>query len=430
MSVGGAVGDFLATKFVALNARARRLTSLTPRQVGLRPQDVPYSPSPAHFAAANRRLAKIDRAILARIAALSQQWPPASPGQGLTGMAMLEREVDRARRTFGMLFEVFSQRGSEFAPALAAHDVIAADCYAAVRAALPQVFNRPLLKPVTYMEHGYSPATQRRGVSLARLLGDTNPFPLIRIPWDRDNPWQSVFLHEVAHNLQADMGLWQENQTALGNRLSGMRFDPLVVSIYRRWHKEIFADLAALLLGGTASAFGMMEFLAHPEARALTYRPGGAHPTGYVRVLILVEMMQRMGFPAEALRARTIWRGLYDPSHGHRMPAALVAASARVVPAVVDEMAYQPRRALGQHALADAIPFTRADEAAIRRAGLRVAHGSVPQGIAPRHLVSAGRIALESGGDPARISASVIAHLAAIHAAGRHRALLSAAQAA
>lgn len=430
MPAGRAVEDFLATKFIALNARARRPTSFTPRQVGLRPQDVPYSPSPAHFAAANRRLASIDRAILARVGAISKHWPLASPGQNMTRMAMLEREVDRARRTFGLLFEVFSQRGSEFAPALAAHDTIAVDCYAAVRAALPEAFNQPLLKPVTYMEHGYSPATHRRGVALARLLGDTNPFPLIRIPWDRDNPWQSVFLHEVAHNLQADMGLWQENQTALGNRLRSMGFDPLVVAIYRRWHKEIFADLAALLLGGTAAAFGMMEFLAHPGGRALTYRPGGAHPTGYLRVLILVEMMRRMGFPAEAARARAVWRGLYDPSRGHRIPAAMLAASARVVPAVVDEIAFQPRRGLGQHALADAIPFTRADEAAIRRAGVRIASGSAPAGLAPRHLVSAGRVALESGGDPARISAQVIAHLAAIHAAGRHRALLPAAQAA
>ena len=193
-------------------------------------------------------------------------------------MAMLDRQVDRVRRTFGMFFEVLSQRGSSFAPALAAHDMIAADCYAIVRATLPEVFRGPLIKPLTYMEHGYSPATQRRGVALARLLGDTNPFPLIRIPWDRDNPWQSVFLHEVAHNLQADMGVWQENETAVASRLARMRFDPLVVTVFRRWHKEIFADLAALLLGGTASAWGMMEFLSHPGARSMTYRPGGAHP--------------------------------------------------------------------------------------------------------------------------------------------------------
>ncbi|TGT34718.1 hypothetical protein EN810_37420, partial [Mesorhizobium sp. M8A.F.Ca.ET.167.01.1.1] len=50
-------------------------------------------------------------------------------------------------------------------------------------------------------------AACRAGRECGAGRGDSNPFPVIRVPWDRDNPWQSVFLHEVAHNLQADMGL-------------------------------------------------------------------------------------------------------------------------------------------------------------------------------------------------------------------------------
>lgn len=402
---------FLDTKLRALTARARRLTRLTPRRIGLRPEDLPYAPSRSHFHAANKRLATIGNAINRQIHRIEQGWPPATSQEALTQMAMLDRSVDRLRRTFGMFFEVMSQRGSGFAPALAAHDAIALDCYSVVRTALPGVFSGPLLKPLTYLEHGYSPATQRRGVSLARLLGDRNPFPVIRIPWDRDNSWQPVFLHEVAHNLQADMGLWQENAEAVGNRLARMRFDPLVVTIYRRWHKEIFADLAALLLGGTASVWGMMEFLAHPGARALTYRPGGAHPTGWVRVLMLTEMLRRMGFAEEARRAEQVWRQLYNPARGHRLPPILLAATSRAVPAMIDEIAYQPRRALGQHALADAIPFTRADEARIRSGGIAIAAGRVPD-LPPRFFVSASRFALESGADPQAISTLVFGHLA------------------
>src|SRR5262245_57697319 len=178
------------------------------------------------------------------------------------------------------------------------------------------------------MEHGYSPATNRRGVALRRLLGETNPFPIIRIPWDRDNPWQAVFLHEVAHNIQADLGLWQENQDAVRNRILRASGDPMVTSTYRRWHKEIFADLAAALLGGPASVWGMMEFLSHPAPRTNTFRPGGAHPTGYLRVLILAEMLRRMGFEAEAARVSQVWKGLYDPQkRGHRIPARLLDTS-------------------------------------------------------------------------------------------------------
>lgn len=414
MRAGSSTRRFLDTKLKALKARARRLTRLTPRRIGLRPQDLPFAPPRSHFHAANARLARIAGAIEREILKIERGWPPATPDVALTQMALLDRKVDRLRRTFGMFFEVMSQRGSEFAPALAAHDAIALDCYAAVRAALPGVFSGPLLKPLTYMEHGYSPATQRRGVSLARLLGDSNPFPVIRVPWDRDNPWQSVFLHEVSHNLQADMGVWEENARAVASRLATMRFDPLVVTIFRRWHKEIFADLAALLLGGTATLWGMMEFLSHPGARALTYRPGGAHPTGWVRVLILTEMLRRMGFGEEARRAEKVWRRLYDPARGHRLPPVLLASVPRVVPAVVDEIAYQPRRGLGQHALADAIPFRRSDEAAIRRGGIALAAGRIPE-LPPRFLVSASRFALENGADPNGLSRLVVDHLAKRH---------------
>jgi hypothetical protein len=411
MRAGSSTRRFLDTKLLALKARARRLNRLTPRRIGLRPEDLPYAPPRSHFHAANARLARIAGSIERHILQIERGWPPANSNVALTQMAMLDRRVDRLRRTFGMFFEMMSQRGSAFAPALAAHDSIALDCYAAVRAALPGAFSGPLLKPLTYMEHGYSPATQRRGVSLTRLLGDSNPFPVIRVPWDRDNPWQPVFLHEVAHNLQADMGLWQENAGAVANRLAQMRFDPLVVTIFRRWHKEIFADLAALLLGGTATAWGMMEFLSHPGARALTYRPGGAHPTGWVRTLILTAMMRRMGFEAEAAKAEKVWRGLYDPARGHRLPPVLLAAVPRVAPAIVDEIAYQPRRAIGQHALADAIPFSGADEARIRRGGIALAAGRLPD-LPPRYLVSASRFALENGADPDGLSKLVVDHLA------------------
>ena len=406
---------FLDVKLVALKARSSRLIRLTPRRVGLRPADLPYAPSQSHFDAANARLAQIERLIRGRTAQIATEWPARNPDRALTLMALLDRQTDRLRRTFGMFFEVLSQRGSDFAPALAAHDVVAADCYAVIRRALPGVFTGPLLKPLTYMEHGYSPATQRRGVALARLLGDSNPFPVIRIPWDRDNPWQSVFLHEVSHNLQADMGLWQENAIAVRNRLTTAGFDPLVATILTRWHKEIFADLCALLLGGTASAWGMMEFLSHPGAKALTYRPGGSHPTGWIRVQLLSEMLRRMGFAEEGRKLANVWRRLCDPRGGHRMPPVLYAAVPRLVPAVVDEIAFQPRRALGQHALADAIPFSREDEARVRRAGIAIANGAIPAQLEPRLFISASRFALESGTAPEAVSRRIITHLASLY---------------
>ncbi len=406
------VSRFLRAKINGLSARLTRLARIDNAFVGLRPQDMPYAPSARHFDAANGRLARVEQRIRARFAQLRQGWEDRPVQRVLIDVALVERELDRARRLFGMFYEVLAQRGTAFGPSLAAHDAIAEDCYLAVREAAPHIFEGALLKPVCYMEHGYSPATMRRGVSLSRLLGDANPFPLIRIPWDRDQPWQSVFLHEVAHNLQSDLGIWQENRQAVLRRVMGSARDPFLATVYGRWHKEIFADLAAILLGGPAAAWGMADFLAHPQPRTLTYRPGGAHPTAYLRVYLLAEMLRRIGFTDHAARLLRVWQALYQPSQGvNRIPPALMTSAPRVIPEIVDEIAFQTRRNLAHRALADIIPFTRQDEEAIRDGARRLATGG-HTALAPRHLVSAAHYALEAGRiAPQRLATHVIQQL-------------------
>jgi hypothetical protein len=406
-----AVSRFLTAKSRALADRARQLVTLTPQEVGLRSIDVPYAPRPEHFAAANRRLHMINRDVKARLAELATRGPHSSNEDWLLTMEMVERELDRARRAFGMFFEVFAQRGTAFARSLAAHDAIARDCYAIVSSSAPKIFPGPLVLPLTYLEHGYSPATMRRGVTLSRLLGESNPFPLIRIPYDRDRPWQAVFLHEVAHNLQADLGLWVQNRSALIQRLAEIPIAPLGISIFGRWHKEIFADIAALLLGGPAVAWGLAVFLAHPTDRVMTYRPGGPHPTGYLRVSILAEMLRRMRFADDARRLAAVWTRLYQPRRGHRMPELLLREAPRAIPALVDEIAFQPRRALGERALASVIPFRREDEAAIRRGAMAFKQGRAPD-LPPRFVVSAACYALEAGANPRDLHGLVLSRLA------------------
>src|ERR1700733_2334903 len=168
---------FLRVRILDLAGRLRRLARMSHASVGIRPQDLPFAPSSAHFQAANQRLATIDGQVQRRFQQLLGAWSNAPIDRVLIDIALVERELDRARRTFGLFFEVFAQRGTTFAPALAAHDAIAEDCYTAIRDAAPRIFPGPLLKPLCYMEHGYSPATMRRGITLSRLLGETNPFP-------------------------------------------------------------------------------------------------------------------------------------------------------------------------------------------------------------------------------------------------------------
>lgn len=393
--------QFLHAKLIGLGARLRRLERIDRAFVGLRPQDMAYAPSSAHFKAANGRLESAEHQVQARYQALTQRWQH-SLGEDshslLVDMALVEREMDRVRRLFGMFYEVFAQRGTSFGPALAAHDTIAQDCYTAIREGAPGLLKGPLLKPVSYMEHGYSPATMRRGVSLSRLLGEANPFPLIRIPWDRDQPWQAVFLHEVAHNLQADLGIWQENERAVMRRALQFSGTPVLTTIWRRWHKEIFADLAAILLGGPAAAWGMSEFLAHPAPRTMTFRPGSAHPTAYLRVFILVEALRRLHFNRDAQKLERVWRTLFDDHAPGRIPGAIVASAPRLIPQVVDEILFQTRRNLAQHAVADIIRITPADEDRIQSGARLLIAGQADRiELPPRHLVSAAHYALGSG---------------------------------
>lgn len=407
------IRGFLRAKLIGLSGRLRRLARIDNAFVGLRPQDRPHAPSPAHFAAANARLGRVEQDIRARFESLRRRFERSPTPTVLVDMALVEREMDRARRLFGLFADVFAQRGTSFGASLAAHDSIAEDCYAAIRAAAPRVFRGPLLKPLCYMEHGFSPATMRRGISMSRLLGESNPFPLIRIPWDRDQPWQAVFLHEVAHNLQADLGIWHEDRAAVRRRVIGNVRDPFLATVYGRWHKEIWADLAAILLGGPAAAWSMAEFLAHPAPRTMTYRPGGAHPTAYLRILIQAEMLRRMGFDRDAGRLERVWRGLYRPARGHRIPVPLLASARRLIPEIVDEQMYQTRRNLAQRAVADIIPFRAEDQAAIREGARLLAEGRSDRlALAPRHVVSAASYALDSGRiPPERLSQAVIRHL-------------------
>lgn len=408
--------SFLQAKIKDLAARSSRLTHIDHASVGIRPQDMPFAPSGAHFSAANKRLARIDREVRRRLESLLGAGAQAPHQRVLQRIALVEREIDRARRAFGLFFEVFSQRGSTFAPALAAHDAIAVSCYDCVRESSPEMFRGPLLKPVSYMEHGYSPATMRRGVVLNRLLGEPNPFPVIRIPWDRDSPWQAVFLHEVAHNLQADLGIWQENRQAVVNRALRSAGQPALARIYARWHKEIFADLAAILLGGPAAAWGMASFLAHPAPRVLSFKPTGAHPTAYLRVFLLAEMLVRLGFTREAGRLRRVWTELYGPHAPGRIPPWIVLSADQLIPQVVDEIAFQPRRGLAQRALVDVMPFHRSDQRAILAAARQLARGVMPTDLPPRFLVSAASYALESSSVSAHdLSHQLVHYLASLN---------------
>jgi hypothetical protein len=143
----------------------------------------------------------------------------------------------------------------------------------------------------------------------------------------------------------------------------------------------------------------------------MTFRPGSAHPTAYLRVYLLAEMLRRMGFPADATRLLRVWQGLYRVAAGHRMPAPLMTSAPRLIPEVVDEIAFQTRRNLAHRALVDVIAFHPADENAIRAGARELERGGAPA-LPARHLVSAAHYALEGGRlPPQRLARAVVEQL-------------------
>jgi hypothetical protein len=106
-----------------------------------------------------------------------------------------------------------------------------------------------------------------------------------------------------------------------------------------------------------------------------------------------------------------VWQGLYQRGGVNRIPPKLTSSAPRLIPEVVDEIAYQTRRNLGQRALADVIPFSREDEDAIRE-GARALGKSQETGLPPRHLVSAAHYTLEGARVmPARLASAVVSEL-------------------
>jgi hypothetical protein len=79
---------------------------------------------------------------------------------------------------------------------------------------------------------------------------------------------------------------------------------------------------------------------------------------------------------------------------------------------VVDEIAFQPRRALAERALATIIPFAPHDHQAIRAGGEMLVRLRAPRDLPPRFLVSAAAHAIEKGVDPRDLNELVLDILA------------------
>ncbi len=296
-------------------------------------------------------------------------------------------------------FDLFVQRLSNFNERLLSVDRIAANCYEDLYVGIGTAQPTPSLLPFSYANSGFSPATYRRDVPLPKLRFNKNLFPLIMLPQHRlDNVWAlSSVLHEVSHNLQADLGLWDEMPGHVYRRLTTEgRIPPKVAQVWARWHKEMMADMFALLLGGPAAVESLMDVVGRAPASTIKFNPLGVHPTSYLRVLISLVLLRRMGFEKMAADLRRVWQRLYPRLTPADIPVPIMETFQKASELVVDTMAFQPYKQFGNKSLAQVLKFGPKEMEIVEQAGRQLAAGQELGAVPARFMIGAARFSLDN----------------------------------
>jgi hypothetical protein len=363
------------------------------------------APTEAHIQAANHLIAQLRAHLLKRTGQFAQsveratQEPTTAHLQrALDYKEQAHAQVQGIEKIWDFYFELFGQRLSlPYADWLLSCDRIALDCYQVSFLGLGVAKSIPTPPAFCYMRTGFSPSTFRRGIPLRRLGRQINPFPLIQLPYHRlINPWTlGAVLHEVSHNTQNDLGLSRAVPKAIASRLLQAGVSPKVAMVWTRWNRETFADMSGLLLGGPQIVGSLLDVIGRSPESTLHFNALGVHPTPYLRGLLSIELLRRMGFPAEATQYHRAWQALYPDPRAGSLPSIVLKDFPEVIARVVDAICFRSYAELGNKTLAQVIPFGPKEQAMIEEAAGRFAANVDPGIIPARFLIGAARVALE-----------------------------------
>jgi hypothetical protein len=361
-------------------------------------------PSEGHIQAVNALIGSLRRGLLKMSGQVTTAAAAGDAEPTTARLSELMRRKDRAQhwvqgieKIWDFYFELFGQRQSKYADWLLSCDRIALDCYQAAYTNLGKARTVPAPPPFCFMRTGFAPATFRRGIRLRRLGKQLNPFPVIQMPYHRlINPWTlGAMLHETGHNLQTDLGLSRDVPRAIARPLLGENLPKNVAGIWTRWNREMFADMSALLMGGPEIVASLMDVVGRAPRAVFAFNPRDPHPMPYLRTLISVELLRRMGFADEAERYRRAWMGIYPLPTPDMMAPGLLETFPTACRLAVDAMCFRPYPSLGDKSYAEVVCFGEKERQMTEEAAGRLASGTDP-GIAPaRFLIGAARIALD-----------------------------------
>lgn len=362
------------------------------------------APSEGHIQAVNALMGSLRHGLLKMSARVTKAVAVAKAGPSTDLLSEAMRRKDHAHhwvqgieRIWDFYFELFGQRQGAYADWLLSCDRIAVDCYQAAYTGIGKARPIPAPPPFCYMRTGFAPATFRRGIPLRRLGRQLNPFPLIQLPYHRlINPWTlGAMHHETSHGLQSDLGLSRDIPRAIAAALLEAGIPKNVAQIWTRWNREMFADLSGLLLGGPHIVPSLMDVVARAPEVVFAYSERAPHPMPYLRTLINVELLRRMGFVEEAERYRRAWTSIYPRPDRSMAPEGLFESFSTACRVAVDAMCFRPYPSLGDKSYAAVVRFGEKEQQMTEEAAKRLAAGVDPGIIPARFLVGAARIALD-----------------------------------
>jgi hypothetical protein len=395
------LGPWIRAQALNLVRHTQALRNFSREEFGTGPE----APTEGHIQAVNSLLGKLRTGLTRRarrmnhLAASARRDPAPDSLKALVAHKHQAHDWVRGiEKIWDFYFELFGQRQSRFGLWLLSTDRIALDCYQVTYLGIGKEKSVPAPPPFTYMRTGFGPATYRRGIKLRQIGRQYNPFPLIQLPYHRMvNPWTlGAVLHEVSHNTQSDLGLSRAVPLAIARTLLRAGFGRDVTRVWVRWNRETFSDLCGLLLGGPCIVASLMDVVGRSPQITYYFDPNGVHPTPYLRVLISVELLRRMGFQAEAERYAHAWTTLYPAPKKGALPKELLLSAPRAIALVVDAVCFKPFAEIGDKTLAEVYRFGQKEQRMIEECARRLASGTDPGIVPERFLIGAARFALDN----------------------------------
>lgn len=322
----------LGKKFESLEAELKEWQRLTA-------PSMPLEKHHSQVARISSGLAGMIEVVGAEVQSLQQQPDLGSFYDQTQRAEFLILEIHRTWQYFRQ--KLSARQGPPFNEMLAALDEFVWDCYnPVIQLAIKPRQNPPgppyielgavREPPLTFFSSNWSPTASSRAqkvtLEVTRDSGGSRYskagkldaqrlvqglIPLVEMPWFDITflPEALLLAHEAAHLLDFDLDLDVNMERNLrATSIPAQRLEEGWIP----WQSEVFADLYAALCIGPAFAGALATLLARSPQEVLnTLDPNNIYPTHHIRLLLVFNALEKLGFAPEASALSQTWLETY-----------------------------------------------------------------------------------------------------------------------